>query len=61
MTRKPALRCARVQRDDVLTYQIERKGDSYDNALAETINGLYQAELIHRSTISALLFQAWPT
>ena len=24
------------------------KGDSYDNALAETINGLYQAELIHR-------------
>jgi len=23
-------------------------GDSYDNALAETINGLYQAELIHR-------------
>ena len=24
------------------------KGDSYD-ALAETINGLYQAELIHRS------------
>nr|GEU28665.1 hypothetical protein [Tanacetum cinerariifolium] len=24
------------------------KGDSYDNALAETINGLYNAELIHR-------------
>jgi transposase InsO family protein len=24
------------------------KGDSYDNALAETINGLYTAELIHR-------------
>jgi putative transposase len=23
-------------------------GDSYDNALAETINGLYRAELIHR-------------
>ncbi len=23
------------------------KGDSYDNALAETINGLYKAELIH--------------
>jgi transposase InsO family protein len=23
-------------------------GDSYDNALAETINGLYKAELIHR-------------
>ena len=26
------------------------KGDSYDNALAETINGLYKAEVIHRRT-----------
>jgi transposase InsO family protein len=25
-----------------------RVGDSYDNALAETINGLYKAEVIHR-------------
>ena len=24
------------------------RGDSYDNALAETMNGLYKAELIHR-------------
>ncbi len=24
------------------------KGDGYDNALAETINGLYKAEVIHR-------------
>ncbi|SMP73116.1 Integrase core domain-containing protein [Noviherbaspirillum suwonense] len=24
------------------------KGDSYDNPLAETINGLYKGELIHR-------------
>jgi putative transposase len=23
-------------------------GDAYDNALAETINGLYKAEVIHR-------------
>jgi putative transposase len=29
------------------------KGDSYDNALAETINGLYKAEVIHR--------QVWPS
>lgn len=28
----------------------ERRGDSYDNAPAETINGLYKAELIHRRT-----------
>lgn len=26
------------------------KGDSYDNALAETINGLYKAEVIHRES-----------
>jgi putative transposase len=25
------------------------RGDSYDNALAETVNGLYKAELINRS------------
>jgi putative transposase len=24
------------------------RGDSYDNALAESFNGLYKAELIHR-------------
>lgn len=29
-------------------------GDSYDNALAETVNGLYKAELIHKKT-------AWPS
>ncbi len=34
---------------DVFTRRIVgSRGDSYDNALAETINGLYKAELIHR-------------
>lgn len=28
---------------------VGRVGDSYDNALAETINGLFKTELIHRS------------
>jgi transposase InsO family protein len=28
------------------------RGDSYDNALAETINGLYKAEVIHRQSWS---------
>jgi len=28
--------------------QWAQRGDSYDNALAETINGLYKAEVIHR-------------
>ena len=32
-------------RDDVVIASV---GDSYDNALAETINGLYKAEVIHR-------------
>ena len=27
------------------------KGDSYDNELAETINGLYKAQLIHRRAL----------
>lgn len=27
-------------------------GDSYDNALAETINGLYKAEFIHRPLLA---------
>jgi len=27
---------------------VGRVGDSYDNALAATINGLYKAEVIHR-------------
>ena len=30
------------------------KGDSYDNALAETINGLYKAEVIHRRSWKTL-------
>ena len=29
-------------------HECSSKGDSYDNALAETINGLYKAEVIHR-------------
>ncbi|SSC64756.1 unnamed protein product [Ciceribacter selenitireducens ATCC BAA-1503] len=28
--------------------RLAEAGDSYDNALAETINGLYKAEVIHR-------------
>ena len=27
---------------------VDSRGDSYDNALAETINGLYKDEVIHR-------------
>jgi putative transposase len=30
------------------TQSVGSVGDSYDNALAESINGLYKAEVIHR-------------
>ena len=30
------------------------RGDSYDNALAESVNGLYQAEVIHRRSWRSL-------
>ena len=30
------------------------RGDSYDNALAESVNGLYKAEVIHRQTWHSL-------
>ena len=36
-------------------------GDSYDNALAETINGLYKAEVIHRKSWQALEKVEWAT
>ena len=36
-------------------------GDSYDNALAETINGLYKAELIHRQSWKSLEAVEWAT
>ena len=56
----PSRASARTQRDAILRPEIARLaeagiepsvgsvGDSYDNALAETINGLYKAEVIHR-------------
>ena len=34
--------------DAGITPSVGTVGSSYDNALAETINGLYKAELIHR-------------
>lgn len=37
-----------------VTASVGTVGDSYDNALAETVNGLYKAELIHRH-------RTWPT
>ncbi|KQU75505.1 transposase [Rhizobacter sp. Root1238] len=56
-----ALYARKPERDGALIHHSDRglqpafnessvgsKGDSYDNALAETINGLYKTELIHR-------------
>jgi putative transposase len=39
--------------DAKITPSVGSVGDSYDNALAETINGLYKAEVTHR--------RSWPT
>ncbi|GAB4402657.1 MAG: integrase core domain-containing protein [Rhodoferax sp.] len=47
---------------------VGRKGDSYDNALAETTNGPYKAEVIHRRTwktreaveLATLFWVSWP-
>lgn len=36
------------QRLAAIEPSVGSRGDSYDNALAETINGLYKAEVIHR-------------
>ena len=45
-----------------------QSGDSYDNGLAETINALYKADLIHRRApwksedqlkLTALEWEAW--
>lgn len=33
---------------------VSSKGDSYDNALADPISGLYKAELIHRADLGNL-------
>ena len=38
----------RTQAETGIEPSVGSKGDSYDNALAETINGLYKAEVIHR-------------
>ena len=61
--REPETFSARAKRDAALREKFRRAerlkgagvetsvgsvGDSYDNALAETINGLYKAEVIHR-------------
>jgi putative transposase len=40
---------------------VGRRGDSYNNALAETINGLYKAEVIHRKAHGRPKSQwSWP-
>ena len=36
-------------------------GDSYDNALAEMINGLFKAEVIHRNPSGEVIFKVDPS
>ncbi len=39
---------AREVTERLIHHSDRSKGDSYDNAMAETINGLYKAEAIHK-------------
>ena len=43
-----SIRCSERLTEASIEPSVGSKGDRYDNALAETINGLYKAELIHR-------------
>ena len=43
-----AIRYTERLEDAGVVNSVGSKGDSYDNALAETVNGLYKAELINR-------------
>jgi putative transposase len=43
-----AIRYTERLADEQAVASVGSKGDSYDNALAETVNGLYKTELIHR-------------
>lgn len=45
------MRSAAAMLIDLIYEQAGSNGDSYDNALAETVNGLYRAELIQRRAI----------
>ena len=44
----PSIRYSERLAEAGIEPSVGSKGDSYDNALAETINGLYKAEVIHR-------------
>jgi transposase InsO family protein len=46
-TQNLAFRYTDRLRDLGITSSVGSRGDAYDNALAETINGLYKAEVIH--------------
>ena len=48
LTQYLAIRYAERLSDEQAVTSVGSKGDSYDNALAETVNGLYKTELIYR-------------
>lgn len=43
-----SIRCSERLAENQIVASVGSKGDSYDNALAESFNGLYKWELIHR-------------
>lgn len=53
VTAHPAWRYSERLAEAKIATSVGSVGDSYDNAPAETINGLYKAEVVHR--------RSWPT
>ncbi len=49
MVLQPALKSWSAKSASRFQASVGSVGDSYDNALAETINGLFKAEVIHRT------------
>ena len=46
-----SIRCTERLLDAGIKASVGTTGDSYDNALAETTNGLYKSELIHHRSL----------
>ena len=56
-----SIRCTECLAEAGIKLSVGSVGDSYDHALAETINGLYKAEVIHRQSWKSLEAVEWAT
>ena len=56
-----SIRCTECLAEAGIKLSVGSVGDSYDHALAETINGLYKAEVINRQSWKSLEAVEWAT